>query len=96
MDINAMWITSQLPTNDAVISFNKNFIVEKTELAPDMKVTATYVKGGKETLTFTRTAATKYQYSLDGRDIGRVTSASYNKMLKYLKMAAADEKIEEQ
>jgi len=73
-----------------------DFIVEKTELAPDMKVTATYVKGGKETLTFTRTAATKYQYSLDGRDIGRVTSASYNKMLKYLKMAAADEKIEEQ
>ncbi|MBR4073109.1 MAG: DUF4340 domain-containing protein [Clostridia bacterium] len=73
-----------------------DFNIEKTTQAPDMKITATYAKtGAKEVLTFTRTTATKYQYNLDGKDIGRITSAYYNKIVKYLKMAAADEIIEE-
>jgi len=73
-----------------------DFLVENTNQAPDMTVTTTYAKNNaKEVLTFTRTTATKYQYSLDGKNIGRVTSAEYNKVVKYLKMAAADELIKE-
>ncbi len=73
-----------------------DFLVEDTKLEPDMTVTVNYTKNNaKEVLTFTRTTATKYQYNLNGKNIGRVTSASYNKVVKYLKMAAADETIEE-
>ena len=40
MIAKGIWIKSQLPTNDAVISFNKNFVVEKTVLSAALDISA--------------------------------------------------------
>ncbi len=45
-------------------------------------------------ITFTRFDDTKYQYSLNGKPIGKVPSSKINKLLKYVKKVASGEKID--
>jgi len=70
-----------------------DFITEPTELSPEMTVTMNYKDGHTETIAFTRTAPTKYQYTIDGVLRGRITSSSYNKVLKYLKLIVENKPI---
>lgn len=70
-----------------------DFNVSTTDLSPELTVSVKYTDSHTEVLTFTRTAATKYQYAINGRNIGRITSSSYNKVLKYLKLAAQNKAI---
>lgn len=70
-----------------------DFKVSATDIAPEMSVTMNYNDGHTEIITFTRTAATKYQYSIDGIPKGRITSSSYNKVVKYLKLIIENKAI---
>ena len=70
-----------------------DYDIEPTSTAPEMTVTANFKSGKTEVLTFTRTSATKYQFSLDGEIKGRITSSAYNKVYNYLKLVAENKKI---
>ena len=70
-----------------------DFKVSDTDIEPELTVTVVYNDSHTEVLTFTRTAATKYQYAINGRNMGRITSSSYNKVLKYLKLVAQNKAI---
>ena len=70
-----------------------DFITEQTDLAPELTVTMNYKDGRTEVISFTRTAPTKYQYAIDGVIRGRITSASYNKIIKYLKLVVQNKTI---
>lgn len=70
-----------------------DFNVAQSDTAPEMTVTMTYKTGSTETISFVRTAATKYQYSINGKEIGRITSSAYNRVLKYLKLVIQDKTI---
>ncbi|MDD6479560.1 MAG: DUF4340 domain-containing protein [Oscillospiraceae bacterium] len=64
----------------------KGFDTEKTNLSPELTVKVNYLEkyNRSEILTFTRVSATKYQYNLDGKALGNITAASYNKVIKAL------------
>lgn len=70
-----------------------DFMVEATDLSPEMAVVMNYKDGHSETIAFTRTAPTKYQYTIDGTMRGRITSSSYNKVLKYLKLIVENKPV---
>lgn len=70
-----------------------DFVVGDSEQSPEMTVTVNYTDGHTEVIDFTRTAATKYQYRIDGRTVGRITSSSYNKVLKALKTVAKNKAV---
>lgn len=70
-----------------------DFVVGDSELSPEMTVIVNYTDGHTEVIDFTRTAATKYQYRIDGRAVGRITSSSYNKILKSLKTVAKNKAV---
>lgn len=71
-----------------------DFGTEKLTASPDASVNITF-KDGREnvTMNFTKYSATKYQYSINGVDMGRITSSSYNKFIKNLKLAAENKKV---
>lgn len=50
---------------------------------------------GTSVVKFTKASDTRYQYSVDGRDLGKINSASMNKLTKYLEKIAAGEIIPE-
>ena len=63
-----------------------DFSTEKLSAAADTTINITFADGrAPAELKFTKYSATKYQYSVDGVDMGRITSSSYNKFIKSLK-----------
>lgn len=71
-----------------------DFGTEKLTAAPDTTVKLTFADGREGiTMTFTKYSATKYQYSVNGVDMGRITSSSYNKFIKNLKLAAENKEV---
>ena len=63
-----------------------DFSTEKLSAAADTTINITFADGrAPAELKFTKYSATKYQYSVDGVDMGRITSSAYNKLIKNLK-----------
>ncbi|MBQ6714765.1 MAG: DUF4340 domain-containing protein [Clostridia bacterium] len=63
-----------------------DFGTESLAAAPDTTVKITFQDGrAPAELEFTKYSATKYQYSINGVDMGRITSSAYNKLIKNLK-----------
>lgn len=72
-----------------------DFTTEKLTAAPECTITLTLsADGSARTLEFTKATATKYQYSIDGVPMGRITSSSYNKLIKNLKLVAENKPVE--
>ncbi|MBQ8202662.1 MAG: DUF4340 domain-containing protein [Clostridia bacterium] len=73
-----------------------DFGTEKLSAAPDTTVKLTFYDGRQPVeIKFTKYSATKYQYSIDGVDMGRITSSSYNKFIKNLKLVAENKEVKE-
>ncbi len=71
-----------------------DFGTEKLTASPDTTVKITFADGREDVImNFTKYSATKYQYSLNGVDMGRITSSSYNKFIKNLKLAAENKDV---
>lgn len=72
-----------------------DYTVESLSGTPAMTLVFTYsdTSRGKSTVEFRKASETKYQYRIDGIDMGKVTSSSLNKILKDVKKAAADETV---
>ncbi len=71
-----------------------DYEITNTTEKPSMTMIFTDSKTGKKTkVEYTKVAATKYQYSIDGVPSGRIVSSEFNKIAKYFKMVANDKKI---
>lgn len=70
------------------ISLNcSEFTVDKLETEPEYVITFDFIDsiGGSNVIEFTKSSATKYQFRADGNDVGKITSASLNKLMKSVK-----------
>lgn len=70
------------------ISLNcSEFTVDPIEIEPEYVITFDFIDsiGGSNVIEFTKSSATKYQFRADGNDVGKVTSASLNKLMKGVK-----------
>ena len=61
-----------------------DFTVDKVTGEPAVSIIFTYSDStrSESTVEFRKSGETKYQYSIDGIDMGKVTSSSLNKILK--------------
>ena len=60
---------------------------------PDTTVKLTLVDKSVRTLELYKISDTAYQYHVDGKALGTVTSSAYNKFVKNVKLAAEDKKV---
>lgn len=65
---------------------NTDFDVSKLKETPEMKIVIKYIEkyNRTETLTFTRSSATTYQYALNGKETGRISSSNYSRIVTAL------------
>jgi hypothetical protein len=72
-----------------------DFAVEKTNKKPELSIVYTYndKELGPTTIDFVKLSATRYQYSVDGVPMGKLGSASYNKVIKLLDKLVAGKTI---
>lgn len=72
-----------------------DYTVDKAEGEP--QITFEFVfkdkKVGKSVVEFTKSGETRYQYSVDGMNLGKINSSAMNKLVKYLEKFAAGETI---
>lgn len=63
------------------------------ELSANCEATLTFVftDGSENTIKFYRANDTEYQYTLEGKAMGRITASEYNKMINNIKKIAAGE-----
>lgn len=70
------------------------YTTESLSAQPTYTVTLSFNDGRSDAvLTFTKATETKYQYALNGVDMGRVSASSLKKISKYVAKAAAGESI---
>lgn len=74
-----------------------DFTVEKLSAEPEISFEFDFdnEKIANTVVEFTRVGASRYQYSIDGIDMGKTTSAQMSKFVKYLEKIATGETIEE-
>lgn len=72
-----------------------DYTVEKLNATPQIEFEFVFkdANAGKSIVKFTKASETRYQYSVDGYELGKVTSASLSKFVKYLEKLAAGEII---
>ena len=72
-----------------------DYTVDKTDSEP--QITFEFVfkdkKAGKSIIEFTKAGETRYQYSVDGMELGKTNSSAMNKLIKNLEKLAAGEII---
>lgn len=61
-----------------------DFEVAKLSAEPEYEMAYIYKDGSKFTVKFTKSGETRYQYSIDGVDTGKVNSSAIKKMVKEL------------
>ncbi len=79
-------------------SFYKDFVciqcssfdTEEISAEPDSVITFTFYNGEESIVEFYKVNETEYQYSIDGVAMGKITSSSYNKMIKNIQLVAED------
>lgn len=72
-----------------------DFTVDNVSGEPAMTIVFTYSDSsrGKTDVKFVKSGAAKYQYSIDGIDMGKINSSALNKILKHVEKVAKDESI---
>ena len=72
-----------------------DFTVDALSGTPEITMIFTYsdTSRGSTTVEFRKASETKFQYSIDGIAMGKVTASSLNKLLKYAEKTAAGEAI---
>lgn len=62
---------------------------------PAMTIVFTYsdTSRAKTDVKFIKSGAAKYQYSIDGIEMGKINSSALNKILKHVEKVAKDESI---
>lgn len=71
-----------------------DFKTQDVSAAPDMTVTLTYsADASKKVYSFYKVSDAKYQFSVDGVMQGKITSTSYNKLVKNIKLIAENKEV---
>lgn len=72
-----------------------DFTVDKLNTAPEVSLIFTYADTSyeKTTVDFRKASETKYQYNIDGVDMGKLNSSSINKILKMAEKVANGESV---
>lgn len=72
-----------------------DFTVDKVSGEPAMTIVFTYsdTSRAKTDVKFVKSGAAKYQYSIDGIEMGKINSSALNKILKHVEKVANDESI---
>ena len=72
-----------------------DFTVDKVSGEPAMTIVFTYsdTSRAKTDVKFVKSGAAKYQYSIDGIEMGKINSSALNKILKHVEKVAKDESI---
>lgn len=72
-----------------------DYTVDNVKGDPAMSIIFTYsdTSRAKSTVEFRKATETKYQYRIDGIDMGKINSSSLNKILRYVEKVAAGEEI---
>ena len=72
-----------------------DFTVDKVSGEPAMTIVFTYsdTSRAKTDVKFIKSGAAKYQYSIDGIEMGKINSSALNKILKHVEKVAKDESI---
>lgn len=67
-----------------------NFTVDEITQSPSGKITFTFYDGSNTVIEFYKATETEYQYSIDGIHMGKIASSAFNKMIKNIRLVAAD------
>ena len=71
-----------------------DFGTEKLDEKPDVTVSFTLKKTKQvKIVSYTKCSATKYQYAINGKPMGRITSSSLNKLVSYVKLVCENKAI---
>lgn len=70
-----------------------DFTVEEVSGEPELVFVFKFKNGKESVIEFTKASATKYQYSVDGIDMGRVSTESIKKVIKNTEKVASGETI---
>ncbi len=72
-----------------------DYTIENVTSATEVTVVLTYndTKRGATTVEFRKASETKYQYRIDGLDMGKVNSSALKKILRYVEKVSAGEAI---
>lgn len=72
-----------------------DFTVDKLSGEPNISIVFTYsdASRGKTAVEFRKASETKYQYSIDGIDMGKINSSALNKILRLAQKVANGESI---
>ncbi len=72
-----------------------DYTIDKLTAAPEYALTFVFKDeiGKSSTVEFIKASATKYQYRIDGMDMGKINSADLKKIAKYVEMVANDQEI---
>ncbi len=71
-----------------------DFEIAPTTEEPEMTISYTSINTGKvDVISYTKSSATKYQYSENGTPIGRIVSSEFNRIVKYVKNVANNKDI---
>ena len=72
-----------------------DFTIDNLTAKPEYCITFVFKDdiGSESKVEFIKASATKYQYRIDGIDMGKINSSDLKKIAKYVEMVARDEKI---
>lgn len=72
-----------------------DFTVDSINTEPALTIVFTYkdTSKGKDEVAFRKAGETKYQYSIDGIDMGKINSSDFNKILRYAERVADNKDI---
>ena len=72
-----------------------DYTIDKVSGEPEMSIVFTYSDSSRNAVTvdFVKSSETKYQYSIDGINMGKVNSTDLNKILRLVKKVADGESI---
>ena len=68
-----------------------NFNTQELDAKPDGTITFVFYDNSELVVKFYRSSATEYQYSIDGKDMGNITSSSFNKIISNIRSIANGE-----
>ena len=72
-----------------------DFTIDDVSGEPQMSIIFTYsdTERDKTTVDFRKASETKYQYNIDGIEMGKINSSDLNRILRYVEKVAAGESI---
>ena len=76
---------------DFVCTVCTDFETQNISAEPDGTITFVFYDDSETVIKFYRANDTEYQYSIDGNDMGKITSSAYNKMVSNIKSVANGE-----